>query len=194
MCNEIKKHDEFSVAENRWDGFRAYCRDCERKYGLEYARSEKGRRKQAEYMSTPQYYERLKIRYRKKMDTIPEYKLERYLRNNIYNGITGNGYVREADFITMVGMTPIQLRQYLESLFTDGMSWDNYERRGWHVDHDIPMHAFDKSNPIQQLACSYYKNLRPMWGRPNIQKGANYNIEDFENYMKWFTENVINKK
>lgn len=58
--------------------------------------------------------------------------------------------------------------EWIESFFTDGMSWDNYGK--WHIDHVIPL-ASAKS--IKQLrVLNNYKNLRPMWALDNIKKGG----------------------
>jgi hypothetical protein len=63
------------------------------------------------------------------------------------------------------------LRQHLESLFQPGMNWENWEMRGWHVDHVIPCAAFDLTDPEQQKKCFHYTNLQPMWWRQNLSKG-----------------------
>lgn len=192
-CQGIKPFSEFGTSKQTKSGLRGHCKDCDRKHNLEYARSEKGKRVQAEYELTPRYFEKLHARYRKKMDTRPDFKTALYLRNQLYNGITGYGAVKETDFITMVGLNPIELNKYLESQFEEGMTWENHNRHGWHIDHIIPMNAFNMKDSIQQRASCYYKNLRPMWGKPNIQKGAKYLQEDFDNYMDWFIKNVYNK-
>tara|TARA_R110002012_G_C11438674_1_gene590307 strand:- start:44 stop:736 length:693 start_codon:yes stop_codon:yes gene_type:complete len=61
-------------------------------------------------------------------------------------------------------------RKHIESLFKDGMSWDNYGK--WHMDHIIPCAAFDLRCPVQQLACCHYKNLQPLWAFDNMSKGS----------------------
>ena len=61
-------------------------------------------------------------------------------------------------------------RAHIESLFKDGMSWDNYGK--WHMDHIIPCAAFDLRCPVQQLACCHYKNLQPLWAFDNMSKGS----------------------
>jgi hypothetical protein len=65
-----------------------------------------------------------------------------------------------------------QLRQHLEAQFTDGMSWDNYGRDGWHIDHIRPCASFDLTDPEQQRQCFHYTNLQPLWAADNIRKGA----------------------
>lgn len=61
---------------------------------------------------------------------------------------------------------------HLESLFTNGMSWQNYGE--WHVDHKIPISSFD----FESIECEEFKkcwslnNLQPLWGIDNLSKGS----------------------
>ena len=50
------------------------------------------------------------------------------------------------------------------------MSWDNYG--DWHVDHIRPCASFDLTNEDEQRICFHYKNLQPLWGPDNLEKGA----------------------
>lgn len=56
----------------------------------------------------------------------------------------------------------------MESLFQEGMSWGN--RRQWVADHIIPYAAAATPEDVKGL--SYYRNVRPVWPRQNIDKGA----------------------
>jgi hypothetical protein len=58
----------------------------------------------------------------------------------------------------------------MESLFLEGMSWDNYGK--WHIDHIRPCSSFDLSDTEQQKICFNYKNLQPLWAEDNLRKGA----------------------
>jgi len=75
----------------------------------------------------------------------------------------------------LVGCSAIQLKDYIESKFQDGMSWDNYGKYGWHVDHIRPCASFDLSDPSQQEECFHYTNLQPLWAKDNLSKGSHYN-------------------
>jgi hypothetical protein len=61
------------------------------------------------------------------------------------------------------------LISHIESMFSEGMSWDNYGE--WHMDHIIPCSHFDLSIKSQQLECFNYKNMQPLWAIDNIRKG-----------------------
>lgn len=69
----------------------------------------------------------------------------------------------------LVGCSPMQLRSHLESHFTKQMSWDNYGRY-WHVDHIIPVSAFDHTSRKQRQQCWHWTNLRPLQATLNLRK------------------------
>ena len=69
-----------------------------------------------------------------------------------------------------------QLMTHLESLFTTGMSWDNYGfgNDKWNIDHIIPVASFSfssyKDNQFKE--CWAISNLQPLWQPENIRKGV----------------------
>lgn len=72
--------------------------------------------------------------------------------------------------IKLLGCSIDNLEIYLESRFTDDMSWDNHGMYGWHIDHKIPLNSFDLSDGEQlKLAC-HYTNLQPLWCTDNWKK------------------------
>ena len=74
----------------------------------------------------------------------------------------------------MIGCTIERLRNHLEAQFTDGMSWENYGKNGWHVDHIRPCASFDLTDPEQQRQCFHYTNLQPLWATDNMRKSAKW--------------------
>lgn len=63
---------------------------------------------------------------------------------------------------------------HISSLFKDGMSWDNYGKNGWHVDHIKPLASFDLSNEEDLKEALSLQNLQPLWGGDNCAKGSLY--------------------
>jgi hypothetical protein len=70
----------------------------------------------------------------------------------------------------LVGYTRDELMRHLEQQFKRGMSWRNMG--DWHIDHILPRSMFCYSSPDDPdfKACWALSNLRPIWGRDNIQK------------------------
>lgn len=76
----------------------------------------------------------------------------------------------------LVGYTLDDLMAHLESLFVDGMSWEN--RSEWHIDHIIPKSIFNYTSPehIDFKRCWSLGNLQPLWAGDNVRKGAKYDL------------------
>ena len=70
----------------------------------------------------------------------------------------------------LVGCTVQELRDHLESKFTDGMSWENHGE--WHVDHIKPCASYALADEAQQKECFHYTNLQPLWANDNMSKGS----------------------
>lgn len=72
----------------------------------------------------------------------------------------------------LLGFTVEQLVAHLERQFEKGMGWHNYGQ--WHVDHIIPLASFKyESARDPDFARAWaLTNLRPLWARANISKGA----------------------
>jgi hypothetical protein len=52
------------------------------------------------------------------------------------------------------------------------MTWENYGRKGWHIDHKKPISCFDLNDQEQLKEACHYTNLQPMWAIENIKKGG----------------------
>lgn len=70
----------------------------------------------------------------------------------------------------VVGCTLAELKSHIESLFTDGMTWDEFRAGNIHIDHIIPQAAFDMNNDDDYLQCWHYSNLQPLWASDNRAK------------------------
>ena len=75
---------------------------------------------------------------------------------------------KKSSTIELIGCTASELAAWIESQFTDGMSWEKIG--DIHIDHVIPLAKFNLSDPEQQQSAFHYTNLRPMWGLENKQK------------------------
>jgi hypothetical protein len=69
-----------------------------------------------------------------------------------------------------VGCSVEHLIDHLESLFVDRMTWRNFGRGGWHIDHVFPIGRADLSDPVELRAAFHWKNCRPMWEEDNYAK------------------------
>lgn len=66
---------------------------------------------------------------------------------------------KEGLTIDILGYSALDLKTHIQSLFTDGMSWDNHGE--WHIDHIIRVYEFD-NNTLPSIV-NALSNLRPLW-------------------------------
>lgn len=104
-------------------------------------------------------------RWKYKNDT--QFKLRNILSNRILNAIKQTGGHKNLKTVELLGGSVEEVRNYIESQFTKGMSWGNHGLSGWHIDHIIPCNTFDLTDVEQQKLCFHYTNLRPLWGKEN---------------------------
>jgi hypothetical protein len=97
----------------------------------------------------------------------PAYRVEGNLRRRLNSLLSGK--TKGDSFSNILGCSNIELKAYIELMFTDGMTWDNYGE--WHIDHIMPCSKFDLSDVAQQKECFNYTNLQPLWARDNLRKG-----------------------
>jgi len=70
----------------------------------------------------------------------------------------------------MVGCDIAEFCAHLESQFQIGMTWENYGRNGWELDHITPLCLFDLSDPVQFQAAFHFTNVQPLWKSDNMKK------------------------
>jgi hypothetical protein len=94
-------------------------------------------------------------------------RLATYMRSN---GLPKGGSRTES----LLGYTIKELKEHIQSQFKDGMSWDNYGKHGWHIDHRIPLTSYkidSYDHPNFKKAWAL-ENLQPMWATENLSKGG----------------------
>jgi hypothetical protein len=100
-----------------------------------------------------------------------KYKILMICRRLIKRTIKYLGTKKESTTIEMLGYSPSLFKEYIESKFTEGMTWDNYGE--WHVDHIRPISSFNKTDNPKDV--NALENLQPLWKFDNLSKGSKYN-------------------
>lgn len=90
------------------------------------------------------------------------------VRRRMLFAFSNKGYPKESKTKDMLGCEYDHLMSHLESMFTEGMSWDN--RGEWHIDHIIPLASAKTQQDL--IALCHYANLQPLWAHDNLSKGA----------------------
>ena len=194
-CKTEKPEKEFNKAPTNLSGFTLHCKTCLNKKFRERWKSDsafaarirekakesyqrhkvKQRKKSAEYyrqnrdavLSRHKKYQRenaqtifAKMKERKQKD--PAFRVTCSLRSRLRR------FLKKERTFPGVGCTREQLKAHIESLWDEGMTWENYGK--WHIDHIMPCSAFDLLDQRQVAECFHYTNLQPLWAEENLRK------------------------
>lgn len=96
-------------------------------------------------------------------------KLAHNLRSRLNDALSGR--VKNGSAVNDLGCSLEELKSYLQSKFDSEMTWDNYGKYGWHIDHIIPLSAFDLTSKEELKKACHYTNLQPLWWQDNLSKG-----------------------
>lgn len=176
-CGEVKEVSEFHKKRKNKSGLCPWCKNCEKKrYLLWYennfqrvidnANKWKTNNKEKRKEILSKYYNNNK----EKIKSTANYKLNDSISSGLRQSLNKNKAGHHWE--TIVGYTIDQLKKHLEKQFKNGMTWENYGRYGWHIDHIIPVsaHNFQTPEDIDFKKCWSLKNLQPMWAKENIKK------------------------
>ena len=179
-CQITKPLNLFSIDGGRP---RSHCKECRRAKMAQYRQEnpekarnsnlksyykniEKAKESQAKYRSLPTSKaaknERLK-KYRRD----PINKLKKNFSNKIRKFLKQK---KSESCLQYLGCSFEEFKAYLESLFLEGMTWENYGPKGWHIDHKIPLSSASSLDEV--ISLNHYTNLRPLWWLDNLKKGA----------------------
>jgi hypothetical protein len=103
-----------------------------------------------------------------KFKTDTNFKLAYYLRCRLRHALKGN--YKTGSAVQDLGCPIPEFKRYLESKFQEGMTWENWSKTGWHIDHIIPLDNFNLQNREEFLKACHYTNLQPLWAEENIRK------------------------
>lgn len=165
-CKESKPESEFYKCVAARDGLNTRCKLCVLGSQKEYrTRYPQNRRR-----SDEAYRRKNGVRPRRVQD-----RVQRNLSNNLRHRLRDALKIKQkiGSPIKELGCSVDELKAYLVSQFTDGMTWDNYGE--WHIDHIKPLIGFDLTDKVQFLEACHYTNLQPLWAKKNLSKGSKVN-------------------
>lgn len=192
QCEEEKKLTEFYKDINGKFGYRGSCKLCKKKYyqkievkekvkernaSLSYIEIQKRRTSTEEFkknrrikQQTDDFKEKTNARKRERLSIDINYKLRENLRSRLNKAIKNDQKIGSA--VSDLGCSIEELKRHLEVQFEPGMTWDNWSRVGWHIDHIKALANFDLINREELLKACHYSNLQPMWAKDNLSKGS----------------------
>lgn len=187
------KNKESILLKNK--EYREKNKDFVREIGIRYREENKEVliEKKKEYRSRPEVKEKYKQWCRDNTDKRKEYRnnyskdKEREYRKRWYksfkekkphvlawrsllnNTLKRLNKKKENETIKLLGYSPIQLKEHIESLFLEHMSWENYGE--WHIDHIKMVSEFEEDTPVDVV--NSLDNLRPLWASDNCSRKLN---------------------
>lgn len=155
--------------EKRKDpGFRRLLAERQRKAYHAQILVKRQKKKERRERKIEQYRKTAREAYRREIAS-PIGKMRRALRRGIQRMVESGG-AKNGSSIYLLGADFIVIRQYIESLWAFGMSWENYGR--WHIDHIRPLSSFNLADPLEMKQAAHYTNLQPVWGNINLSWGS----------------------
>lgn len=198
--NKLRYHADIEKSRKYQRKYGKENREKEREYGIKYYEKhkekilqrvrerskrpdvkEKNNKRKKEYRKKdPAKWNQINNRCRKKrLQNNPDFRLycraasdlNRYLRK-----VKQSKYSRT---FHMLGYSLQNLREHVEKEMKPGMTWDNFGKKGWHIEHKMPKALFEKistftdSEQIKQQIikeCWSLSNLTTMIGAENLKK------------------------
>lgn len=198
ICSKCKFEQdicEYHTDKTKKDGLRPECKSCKKKYLeenktiiIERQKNNYVKHKEKRLDWSQKYYQENKSKkqdyqikyYQKNRNKINSYRENKKETDPIYKLRTGmsvrlNHFLKTKNLrknnttFNIIGCSPKELKEHIESLFTDGMNWYNHGLFGWHIDHKIPLSSATTEEEIYKLC--HYTNLQPLWSKDNLSKG-----------------------
>ena len=193
-CNTTKTHKEFPKNLKCNNGIEKQCKSCKSLYRKQhYIENKEHENKTSKTWelknedkirdNKKKYYVKNKKRivqrqglYQKnKYNCDINYKMKCILRARLNRAINGN--YKAGSAVSDLGCSIEELKIHIEVQFKPGMTWDNWSRTGWHIDHKKALANFDLTNREELLKACHHTNLKPMWAKDNISKGDTDDVE-----------------
>lgn len=199
-CKEEKDTYLFSKDSSKKSGLNSHCKDCVREYQI----ANKNKKSQYDklYQEVNKERDRLRIiEYRVKnkknkslydteyqknrMHNDPIYKIKHSIRNSIRDSFKRglNDFSKKRSTEHIMGCTMTEFINHIESKFKEGMTFQNYGKYGWHLDHIIPLSKAKTEKEIINL--NHYSNFQPLWAEDNLKK---YNKLNYGTSKYLYTE------
>lgn len=170
-CKEEKNICDFNTRKNRKGvvTLRGYCKNCHSKisYKFNVLNPEKHKEYRIKWYTKNSKKLIQKNKERRNSDLL--YSLKINVRTRLKLALKHN--FKKGKTVELLGISILQFKEYLESKFTHGMSWDTYGPTGWHIDHIVPL--FSAKNQDDFIKLCHYTNLQPLWSSENFKKGKN---------------------
>lgn len=165
LCLFCNKEKPINRKTSKW------CSEacCTSAYYYRHHESNKAKKR---LIPTKPYNSEYSKAYQKKRKHDTGYRILANLRSRMSVSLKRN--TKKSSILKYFNCSIEELKLHLESKFKEGMSWENYGKNGWHVDHIRPLSSFDLKIEENLKIAWHYTNLQPLWAIDNIKKGDKY--------------------
>jgi hypothetical protein len=181
QCNQLKNISEYYTK-------RATCKECVKilrrdyqaknrekinAYSKKYRReNENARNHSIEYAKkwNKNNRERINKRDKERKETEPAYKLKKLLRDHVSKAVKKEWKSKRT--LELLGCDIKTFKKWMESQFDENMIWSNHGDY-WHIDHIIPIDAWDLTKAEDIKKCFHWSNMQPLEKGENMRKNNN---------------------
>jgi hypothetical protein len=180
-CDSKKHVRDFSKNSSNKDGLDSWCKACSREASNTYASSHRDEAKARAHKWAKEHKDRVRLRAKESYHNNIDRKLGMLLRNRL--GHLLRNRQKRGSAIRDLGCSLSKFKGYIEALFYphprtgEMMTWNNWARDGWHLDHIKPLSSFDLTDRESFLKACHYSNIQPLWAEENLSKGARISEE-----------------
>lgn len=178
QCGKNKPSTEFRQNKKSIDGLSYYCSVC-KPLKLPVYNPEKCKERAKRYWE--RHPEKLKEKYIRMGKNINR-RVRTALNRRMSECLKFFNLNKNEKTIDLIGCSIPFFKEWLEFQFLDGMSWDNYGRNGWHIDHVRPCSSYNLSKNEEIYKCFNWKNLQPLWEIDNLKKSGKVDLTLIENH------------
>jgi hypothetical protein len=184
ICYRKNRQEYLDKPENR-ERFKKWCREWESKPENKKKRNETKQLEESKVMMR-QYIKKYRSKdsskklrgiYRRERYSIDiEYKITCLLRSRLHDALKGKMKVEST--MQLLGCSLEHFKNYIESLFVEGMTWENHGE--WHLDHIRPCASFNFNIKTEQRICFNWRNMQPLWGEENLSKSDKWEYPEWK--------------
>ena len=169
-CKIIKNIDCFTKRKDTELGVRKNCKKCVKQRQGEYylKNSETLKKYQSEYAKNNR--ENIKNYYNNRRKNDPTFKLATNLRSRTSIVLRAKNVSKNKTF-ELIGCSQTFFKQWMEFQLYGEMTIENYGNV-WQIDHTLPITSINLFNEDELRKCFNWRNLRPLYSKENISKGA----------------------
>lgn len=157
VCKQIKKIDKFYKSSISAVGVTSSCKECSNKQAKLYHR----KKYKENHAKIRAYFKEYKTN---RMKNDPLFKLRATVSARLRTAL--KKHKNQHATLEWLGCSIQELKVYIEKQFKLGMSWNNYNLHGWHIDHIIPLFTAKIKEDFEKVC--HYTNLRPLWAKENL--------------------------